>query len=79
MSNLEKYNAAFSAVFNINEKNLNDDFSSSSVDNWDSINQLSLVTAVEDTFDIMLDPEDILEFKSYKIGKEIILKYGVSV
>lgn len=79
MSNLEKYNAAFCAVFNIKKEDLNEDFSSVSVDNWDSINQLSLVTAVEDAFDIMLDPEDILEFKSYKIGKEIILKYGVSV
>ena len=79
MNNLEKYNAAFCAVFNINEENLDEDFSSVSVDNWDSINQLSLVTAVEDAFDIMLDPEDILDFKSYKIGKEIILKYGVSV
>lgn len=79
MSNLEKYNAAFCAVFNITEENLNEDFSSVSVDNWDSINQLSLVTAVEDAFDIMLDPEDILEFKSYKFGKEIILKYGVLV
>jgi acyl carrier protein len=79
MNNFEKYNAAFCAVFNIKEENLNEDFSSVSVDNWDSINQLSLVTAVEDAFDIMLDPEDILEFKSYKIGKEIILKYGVSV
>lgn len=77
MSVLANYNSVFCSVFNIEESVLSDDFSSTSVDNWDSITQLSLVTAMEDSFDIMLDPEDILNFKSYAIGKEIVAKYGV--
>jgi acyl carrier protein len=76
---LEKYNAVFISVFNVTEAMLNDDFDSNSVENWDSITQLSLVTSMEDEFDIMLDPEDILGFKSYKEGKEIIAKYGVTL
>lgn len=76
---LEKYNAVFVSVFKVTEDMLNDDFNSTSVENWDSITQLSLVTSIEDEFDIMLDPEDILGFKSYKEGKEIISKYGVSL
>lgn len=79
MSNIEKYNGVFAEVFNVSESALNDDFSSTSVDNWDSIMQLGLVTAIEDTFDIMLDPEDILGFKSYAIGKEIVSKYDVKL
>lgn len=78
MGTIEKYNAVFASAFNVNETILNDDFSSESVDNWDSITQLSLVTAMEDTFDIMLDPEDILNFKSYTVGKEIVVKYGIN-
>lgn len=78
MSVLENYNSVFSSVFNVDESVLSDDFSATSVDNWDSITQLSLVTAMEDTFDIMLDPEDILNFKSYAVGKEIVTKYGVN-
>ena len=78
MSTIEKYNAVFASNFNVNETILNDNFSSESVDNWDSITQLSLVTALEDTFDIMLDPEDILNFKSYAVGKEIVVKYGIN-
>lgn len=78
MNTLEKYNSVFASVFNVNETVLNDDFSSTSVDNWDSITQLGLVTAMEDTFDIMLDPEDILNFKSYALGKEIVARYGVN-
>ena len=79
MSNIEKYNSVFAEVFNVSETILNDDFSSTSVDNWDSIMQLGLVTSIEDTFDIMLDPEDILGFKSYAIGKEIVAKYDVKL
>ena len=79
MSNIEKYNSVFAEVFNVSETILNDDFSSTSVDNWDSITQLGLVTAIEDTFDIMLDSEDILGFKSYAIGKEIVAKYDISL
>jgi len=79
MSNLEKYNSVFASVFNVSETVLNDDFSSTSVDNWDSITQLGLVTAMEDTFDIMLDPEDILGFKSYALGKEIVTRNGINL
>lgn len=79
MSNLEKYNAVFVEIFKVNEEQLNDDFSSTSVDNWDSIMQLSLVTAMEDAFDIMMDPEDIIGFKSYAIGKTIVGKYEIEI
>jgi len=41
--------------------------------------QLSLVTAVEDAFDIMLDAEDILDFKSFVKAKEINAKYGITL
>lgn len=79
MSNLDRYNKVFAATFNVDESILSDDFSSDSVDNWDSVTQLMLVTEVEDEFDIMLDTEDILEFKSYATGKAILTKYDVVV
>ncbi len=79
MSNLERYNTVFTTVFNVELDALNNDFSSEAVDNWDSITQLSLVTDIEDEFDIMLDTEDILEFKSYEIGKKIVAKYNIEL
>jgi len=77
MSNIEKYNKIFISVFNVEEKDLSKEFSISSVDNWDSITQLTLVSDLEDEFDIMFDTEDILEFKSYDEGKFIISKYDI--
>lgn len=79
MSNLNLYNEAFVRTFGVEAEQLSDDFSIETVDKWDSIMQLNLVTEVEDAFEIMLDPEDILAFKSYKVGKEIVSKHGVEI
>lgn len=79
MENLEKYNAVFMDVFEVEATSLNESFTSLNVDNWDSISQLHLVSSIEDTFDIMFDTEDILEFKSFEIGKKILEKYNILI
>ena len=44
---------------------------------WDSVGHVNLMNTVEETFDVSLEPDDILDFKSFEIGKEILQKYGV--
>lgn len=78
MTNLEKLNNIFADVFSVDVSALNADFDNKSVDNWDSVHQLSLTSAVEDEFDIMLDGEDILGFSSYEKAKEILRKYEIA-
>lgn len=79
MSNLEKLNNIFCEVFSIETSSLNEDFNKDNVDGWDSVHQLSLTSAVEDEFDIMLDAEDILEFTSYEKVKTILDKYEINL
>ena len=80
MSNLEILNSAFSDVFSVNEEKLNESFINVNVDGWDSIRHLTLVTAIEDAFDIMFDPEDIIAITSYKTAKEVLSsKYGIEL
>jgi acyl carrier protein len=79
MTHLQTYNAIFVEIFQVSETELNAEFNAENVDMWDSVCQLSLVTQIEDTFDIMLDPEDIIGFKSYEIGKTILAKYDVTL
>lgn len=79
MTNLEKLNDIFCEVFSVDVSVLNANFDNKIVDGWDSVRQLSLTTAVEDTFDIMLDPEDILDFTSYKNAKAILAKYEIAL
>lgn len=79
MSNLQKYNEVFINVFDASESNFSEEFSVRTVDKWDSITHLSLITEIEDAFDVMLDSDDILEFVSHRLGKEILAKYDVVV
>jgi acyl carrier protein len=38
---------------------------------------MSLITSLEDEFDIMMDTEDVIDFSSFEKGIEIMGKYGV--
>lgn len=79
MTNLEKYNQIFTEVFGVDASVLNDDFSKDTVDLWDSVHQLNIVSLAEEAFDIMLDPEDIMGFTSYKAGKEILKNQDIEL
>lgn len=79
MTNIEKLNNIFTEVFSVDASILGAEFDNKHVEGWDSVRQLSLTTNVEDTFDIMLDPEDILEFTSYENAKAILAKYEIEI
>lgn len=79
MNNLEKLNNIFCEVFSVDVSALDAGFDNKAIDGWDSVRQLSLTSAVEDAFDIMLDPEDILEFTSYDNAKAILGKYEIEL
>lgn len=79
MENLEKYNNAFVEVFGAKVEDLNDNYGKETVAEWDSVHQLSLISEFEEAFDIMFDPEDIMEMTSYAKGKEILAKYDVEL
>lgn len=77
MNNQEAYKKVFMDVFGVEESALGDDFTTDSIDKWDSVTQMTLVTALEDQFGIMIDIDDIYELTSYAKGMEIVSKYGV--
>ncbi len=79
MSNIEKYNNAFVEVFGVEESLLGANFNKDSVDGWDSVHQLNIIALLEESYDIMFDPEDIMELTSYEKGKELIAKYEVEL
>lgn len=79
MENLEKYNNAFVQVFGAKVEELNDNYGKETVGEWDSVHQLSLISELEEAFDIMFDPEDIMEMTSYANGKVLLKKYEVEI
>lgn len=78
MTNLEKYNAAFCETLNVEEAQLAD-LKYQSVPGWDSVGHMTLVAALEDAFDIMMEMDDIIDLSSYEKGKEIMKKYEVEI
>ena len=79
MTNLQKYNKVFMDVLGVKEEVLNETFTFEAVPQWDSVAHLSLITALEDSFDVMFDSEDILHYESYENGKKIMEKMGISL
>jgi acyl carrier protein len=78
MTNLEKYNHAFTEIFGIQVDALSA-LAYQSVAQWDSVGHMRLMVDIEGKFDIMLDTEDTMAFSSYDKGKEILKKYGVEI
>lgn len=76
MTNVEKYNNVFMENLQISEDQLSG-LQYQGVELWDSVGHMSLVAALEDEFDIMIDTDDIIDLSSYEKGKEILAKYGV--
>ena len=76
MTNLEKYNNVFCENLNVTANQLAG-LKYQGVELWDSVGHMTLVAAIEDTFDIMMDTDDIIDFSSYERGQEILKKYNV--
>ena len=79
MTNLEKYNAIFTEVFGATVEQLGDNYNKETVSEWDSVHQLNIITLLEETFDLFLDPEDIMACTSYNAGKEILAKSNIEL
>jgi acyl carrier protein len=76
MSNKTKYLKVVSRAFNV-EIELVEDLNYQDVRAWDSVGHMALAGDLEDTFEIEMDIEDIIDFSSIKKGYEILSKYGV--
>ena len=77
MSNTEKYRQVFVTVFGVDERALNEGFTFKDVEAWDSLSHLTLISELEDAFDVMFETDDILHFGGFLNGMEILKNYGV--
>ena len=77
MSNKEKYDDAFIESFSIDANKLNAKLEYNSIESWDSIGHMQMIAELEDSFEIELEMDDIINFSSYNKGMEILAKYGI--
>jgi acyl carrier protein len=75
---LEKYDNVFIECFGVKKSDL-ENLQYQDVKAWDSVGHMAMVGELEDTFEIEMDIEDIIDISSYTKGKEILGRYGVEV
>ena len=78
MQNTEKYKKIFVESLSINENDFKEDLKYNEIPEWDSIGHMTLMSGLEEAFKISLETDDIVDFSSYKKGKEILGKYKIN-
>lgn len=76
MSNMDKYIDVFKTVFLL-EADALPGLEYQAIPAWDSVGHMNLMALLEESFDIMMDTDDIVDFNSFEKGKEILAKYDV--
>ena len=75
-SNIDRYKKVFIESFEITSEKV-DDLKYQDIPQWDSVGHMSMIASLEDEFEITLEMDDIIDFSSFKKGKETLEKYDV--
>lgn len=78
MKNVEIYNKVFIESLGITEDKLFD-LKYQDIMEWDSVGHMGLMASLEESFNIEIEIDDIIDFSSYQKGKEILTKYGILI
>ncbi len=78
--NLEKYKTSFIEALEISPDVVNDKLEYNSISEWDSIGHMSLISSLEESFDITFETDDIIDFSSFTKGIEILKNnYNINI
>jgi acyl carrier protein len=77
MSNKHKYQDIFIKSLSISSNKFNENIKYNEIPEWDSIGHMTLMSGLEEGFDITIDTDDIVDFSSFKKGIEILKKYKI--
>ena len=79
MTNKEKFDQVFMECFMVERSALNENLVYQSIDAWDSVGHMTMIVALEEAFDIMMETDDIIDFGSYTRGAEILANYDIVI
>jgi len=79
MSNKHKYQDIFIKSLSINSNKFNENIKYNEIPEWDSIGHMTLISGLEEGFTISMETDDIVDFSSFKKGKDILKKYNVEI
>lgn len=68
----EKVKDVMSLVLETDKSQIQEDSSTDSIENWDSLRQLNLIIALEEAFNVSIPDEEVGNMVNYKIVCHII-------
>lgn len=75
---MEKLEKLFGRLFSIDISKLNDSISMKDTARWDSLNHMRLISEIENTFEVDLEMDDIIEMTTLgKIRSILTEKYNI--
>ena len=77
MNNKEKYKDIFVNSLALKE-NFSEELKYNDIQEWDSIGHMTLMSGLEEGFNITLDTDDIIDFSTFKKGMDILKKYKIN-
>ena len=77
MNNKHKYQDIFIKSLSIESKKFNEKMEYNEIPEWDSIGHMTLMSDLEEGFNIAMDTNDIVDFSSFTKGFAILGKYGI--
>ena len=78
MKSKSKYIEIFIKSLSIDKKNFNEKLKYNDIPEWDSIGHMTLMSTLEDGFNISIDTDDIIDFSSFKKGIQILKKHKIT-
>ena len=79
MDNKEKYKSIFIESLAIDRSKFNENIKYNEIPEWDSIGHMTLMSGLEEGFNIAIETDDIVDFSSFKKGIEILKKYKINI
>ena len=77
MDNKKKYEKIFIKALSVDKAKFSEKIEYNEVPEWDSIGHMTLISELEEGFKITIETDDIIDFSSYKKGREILEKYKI--
>ncbi len=79
MDNSQKFRSTISAILGVPEDQITDDLSSETVDTWDSLNHINLISAIEQEFGVTLATDDLADSQSVRKLVALLADRGIEV
>ena len=78
MNNKHKYKDIFIKSLSLDIIKFSENLKYNEIPEWDSIGHMTLMSGLEEGFNITMETDDIVDFSSFKKGMEILKKYKIN-